>query len=535
VTRDKQEHRDALESYVTEARHARIHREQDRGVRNRRQRNQMLQRAGEAALFETDSRDHGKAAKHDLMLRQDAMLAQELARRNQDKSTRQREIQRICENDEELRELQLKLKAAYMNKERHLQINQKQSLHQRARQEEEIFNRKRDQERQRAALEEARKLMNQKEASLRQARINNEQIHVKQMRDREDAYNEYVSDKKSVDQLMQDITNEMRSNEEGRLRKKEMLRRDMNQSLADRAAQLSDRRAADAAADVASAEYRQIQDIRKKVAEDRAAEAAKAAEKIFNKLKAEAERKQAEENRIASAIQLLRKEDADRRRDEAERTKREKEHKSKMEMMEANEAQKLHKIEMRAKMMADEQRLVSRMMAKFKEDDKKESMEELQRQQAKLQFKMNILDQMEAKRQRYEMMKRKDESARRKVAMEEMYQKRVVEEARRRLLMQHAAALKDFLPKGVLKKMEDLRLLDTDGDGVISNAEAQRAQRAMMEYGDLNGDGQLSAAEKESGFEQFKIRASQRRAHFKAPPPPQSMSTQASGKSTRPW
>jgi len=60
------------------------------GVRNRRQRNQVLQRAGEAALFESETRDTGKTAKHDLMLRQDAALAQELARRNQDKTTRQR-------------------------------------------------------------------------------------------------------------------------------------------------------------------------------------------------------------------------------------------------------------------------------------------------------------------------------------------------------------------------------------------------------------------------------------------------------------
>ena len=40
---------------------------------------------------------------------------------------------------------------------------------------------------------------------------------------------------------------------------------------------------------------------------------------------------------------------------------------------------------------------------------------------------------------------------------EEDYKARVVEEARRRMLQQHATQLQGFLPKGVLRTEEDLR------------------------------------------------------------------------------
>ena len=47
-------------------------------------------------------------------------MPRELAQRKNDEEARRREIQQICERDEGLRELQRKLKTAYVNKERAL-------------------------------------------------------------------------------------------------------------------------------------------------------------------------------------------------------------------------------------------------------------------------------------------------------------------------------------------------------------------------------------------------------------------------------
>ena len=59
---------------------------------------------------------------------QDERLAAELARRKTQAVREQKNVQRICEQSEELRELEEKLKAAYMNKEREAQIVESASL-----------------------------------------------------------------------------------------------------------------------------------------------------------------------------------------------------------------------------------------------------------------------------------------------------------------------------------------------------------------------------------------------------------------------
>merc|ERR1719473_2502882 len=59
---------------------------------------------------------------------QDERLAAELARRKNQAVRESKNVQRICEQSEELRELEEKLKAAYMNKERQAQIKESASL-----------------------------------------------------------------------------------------------------------------------------------------------------------------------------------------------------------------------------------------------------------------------------------------------------------------------------------------------------------------------------------------------------------------------
>ena len=59
---------------------------------------------------------------------QDERLAAELARRKTQAVREAKNVQRICEQSEELRELEEKLKAAYMNKEREAQIKESAAL-----------------------------------------------------------------------------------------------------------------------------------------------------------------------------------------------------------------------------------------------------------------------------------------------------------------------------------------------------------------------------------------------------------------------
>merc|ERR1711881_776706 len=74
----------------------------------------------------------------------------------------------------------------------------------------------------------------------------------------------------------------------------------------------------------------------------------------------------------------------------------------------------------------------------------------------------------------------------------ERFREQVVEEARKAILREHAAKLKDFLPKGVFAKESDLQMLsvfDIDGDDVLSAAEVSAAKKKLLAYGDTDGDG----------------------------------------------
>ena len=507
VAREKKKQNEALGRYVKESQMSKIHAEQDRRVGYARSKNQILQRAGEHALVKEEE-ELKQRLRERSYARQDELLAQELAKRKNEEESRRREIQQICERDEGLRELQRKLKSAYVNKERVFQLETKARNISMTKEEESKMDAMLERERVAALAAQRAKEEKRREIRKRQAQINNQQIDIKNAIEREDAYNEFIRDKQAVESLMQDIAKEIRQEELAKIKKKNRFKQEMNDALEMRKQDLERRKQEEKAHDIACAEYRQTQGLRKAKAEAKAKAAAERAAKIFNKLKEDAERQYAEEERVRSAIALLRKEEADRRRDEKARLKREKEEKSLREMMAANEAQKRHKVELRAKAMEEEQRLVKIMLDKFERDTQKEKMEQLQRRQAKLRFKMNILDQLEEKRKRYEEMRQREEDSLQAEEKERTYKAQVVEEARRRLLMEHAAALKGFLPKGVIQKLEDMDVFEMRK---VADLSLDAARESMRDYGDLRNDEDRVEPD---AFKNYSERSSPRRVDF---------------------
>ena len=87
-------------------------------------------RAAQKDMYATQQLEAAAASQQrEAVLReQDERLAAELARRKTQAVREQKNVQRICEQSEELRELEEKLKAAYMNKERESQIKESASL-----------------------------------------------------------------------------------------------------------------------------------------------------------------------------------------------------------------------------------------------------------------------------------------------------------------------------------------------------------------------------------------------------------------------
>ncbi len=129
--------------------------------------------------------------------------------------------------------------------------------------------------------------------------------------------------------------------------------------------------------------------------------------------------------------------------------------------MAANELQKQIKADLSKKAAADEAVLVQKMRAKFEADEEKERLQQKMKMEAKLAYKLGVEDQRKQLREMYEAEIRAEAAARDLEAEKASFRERVVEEARRRLLEEHAALLKGHLPKGVLATEDDLKYMDS--------------------------------------------------------------------------
>merc|ERR1711970_29736 len=124
------------------------------------------------------------------------------------------------------------------------------------------------------------------------------------------------------------------------------------------------------------------------------------------------------------------------------------------EMKRQNDIVLANKRKQQAVEQAEEERLVQVMIDKFKRDDEEERMKQQAIRDAKDRYKGMISDDEDAKHERYlkhladeENLKQDDDSG-------EQYRLQVVREARRRLLAEHADALRGFMPKGAVSAEE---------------------------------------------------------------------------------
>ena len=126
-----------------------------------------------------------------------------------------------------------------------------------------------------------------------------------------------------------------------------------------------------------------------------------------------------------------------------------------------NENQKAVKAAMRARDEAEEEEFRRVMLERFAEQDRIEQMNAQKRRMKMQEHKREVERLASVKRAMYEEQMAREVEAEEAAAAEERAQAAIVEEERKRLLVEHAARLKDYLPKGVLAAPEDLDLINT--------------------------------------------------------------------------
>lgn len=88
----------------------RMYNEMENKADKKHRKNEIAQCTAEIIMSNNIKQNKINERQRQLRIQQDEQLAAELARRNADEEQNRREIQRICEEDDELRELQEKLK-----------------------------------------------------------------------------------------------------------------------------------------------------------------------------------------------------------------------------------------------------------------------------------------------------------------------------------------------------------------------------------------------------------------------------------------
>lgn len=121
-----------------------------------------------------------EARRRERQQEQEAALAHELERKKREEESKRREIQRICEEDPGLRELQAKLRVAYIAKERYGQLQERKIAEDAEKALEAAQYEAMERERQRA-IEEAEKV----EAARKATILASKEVLQKQLRDKE--------------------------------------------------------------------------------------------------------------------------------------------------------------------------------------------------------------------------------------------------------------------------------------------------------------------------------------------------------------
>lgn len=363
-------------------------------------------------------------------------------------------IQRICDDSDELKDLERKLKTAYLNKERAAQCVEKGQLTARDRDMVYEMDRQMENNRQRAILAE-------KEMIGARMQVCREQHHnlEDQIREKENRIHEkkqlMIADRKLVD----DIVNRINQEDEDDYRK----RKDSQAAMAKIACDAEEQRKrqveiAQAAAkdeeERIAAYNRSLIARNEGIAADRQDRYKEEAEVLQKKIDAAALRKREAEEYEALCITVHEHEVESRKRADLEARRH---HQSLMQrnIMDANAQLISCKAEMRRIQVVSDTRAVEAMRKKFADDEAKERIAEEQRARRKLEQLSYLREQQAEKKGLYDAECAKELLLIQLENRKEEYRRRVVQEARRRLLEEHATKLIGYLPKKVFNDTDE--------------------------------------------------------------------------------
>ncbi|CAF0708426.1 unnamed protein product [Brachionus calyciflorus] len=426
----------------------RIYREQER-IRREREIEESLLKA------ETD-----RAMKLETKHREET-LAQELERYKLDLLRETKMRQQLRETSYELRELEAKLKEAYVAKERHAQMAEKEAHKFDSLLEDAQIMKRMKEEAERA--EQNQKLIDQnKKIEMRQYK---QDLH-KQLEEKENnkqkSYEEFLKEKLLIDEIVRKIHEEDQKEFERKLLAQKATREYIEEFKKQREIWKQQERETMEAENRKIMEYSKIQKERddNQKANKKARE--EAVEKVQNRLfgQIEKEREAREEmERIRQELYLEEQEEVVRNH---ERNELERKIRQRLDLQKQYEEQMQFKSMRQNAEKEEEERIKQQMLDKFAADDKIEQMNAQKRRMKQLDHKRMVETLLEERRQRMNMEKQRELDERVLNDKLDAYRRQIIEEERVKLLQEHATKLLGYLPKGVIRDSKDLDALGDD-------------------------------------------------------------------------
>ena len=271
-------------------------------------------------------------------------LAAELERRKNERARQERVIEKVRAEAPELRELEQKLRAAYMNQERSKQLEEKAILTEQERERQAIA----DLQMEAARIRECR-AEEAKESQRRTEALAAKQILKEQMAEQDEAkaaaYAEFIKEKAMVDEIIAKIMEEEKQDALAKMAKRNETMEYIRNYLSENEMLKAEEKRRMEEEDRAIARYAESVRMREGAAAAAKAQQEQEKDRIVQKISKDILRKQAEEEEMLELQIELAKEEAEEKRIQADRAALERRLRDRMEMMAANEYQKKLKVE----------------------------------------------------------------------------------------------------------------------------------------------------------------------------------------------
>ncbi|XP_034045061.1 meiosis-specific nuclear structural protein 1 [Thalassophryne amazonica] len=384
---------------------------------------------------------------------QEERLAKELARINYEKQREERMRQYVKENSTELRELEVKLNAAYVSKERAAQIAEKKAMKLQAMCEEADYLQKLKSEQELAVTEQEKlEQRHRKEALQHQKEL--EQQLVEKERRRQEAYKELLKEKLLVDEIVRKIYEEDQTARQLKMEKALATQQEIEEFQRQQAAwrQMEQKRM--------EAENRRIMEFAnykedfEKILSTKTRERAEARQQfqkmVFENIEMEKQmREELEQDRVE--LYVLEKEEANRQK-EAEDM--EKKIRQRLTLLEAHQEEMAFREMRRQAQKEEEEAFRKLMMDKLAEDDRIEQMNAGKRRMKQLEHRREVEKLIEERRKQREVEMELEAKERATEEEREAIRRQIIEEERQKLLQRHATNLIGHLPKGLLQERD---------------------------------------------------------------------------------